>query len=158
MGLDVWSDTIIGIPVDQDLFIEMKTVKAFEHDCEDEKVKFCSKTGKKLWKQIQVLKKGIFDEEDENEDDEDFDLYYFLEDATVGGYKVSRIYSDSGEDSFYVSIDTASTDSHRSGGASWSYLEIPTKEQVDAFKAVMEEKGLWDPENFCIWTIQSVSC
>jgi hypothetical protein len=58
MGVDFYAHSVIGLEIDTDCLVKQEIVKAFDHNIDNQDIMYCSETGRKLWKTIEVPVEG----------------------------------------------------------------------------------------------------
>lgn len=139
MGVDVYSYGYIGLKIKGEDILEMKKVKAFEHDY-PENYKLCPMTGVALWRYEEVLRSGF--------ENKGYDEFKF------GQFDIAQLDFDSNE--YIIILQQVRTGSHRNGDFV-AYTALPTAELTNLFKAKCKEFNLWKDSNFGLWVKTSVS-
>lgn len=142
MGTDYYPMTLIGLKVPKEKIIVEGEELRNNCKCEPKtdpsdypEAKFCSKCGNKTRRAVKV-DKPLFD---------GFRDYY-NEDQKICGYSVEH---DTDARNFFICLYTT-------GHVDWVNMsEIPniSEEAISKFEVDMESVGLWDKEQFGLWTI-----
>lgn len=141
MGADWYSMTCIGLKVPKEKVIT--EIEEYENSCSClpqtpdtyPEAKYCRKCGRSIRRPIKV-ERPLFDIPED----------YYNDKAEIKGWKVEH---DTDACNFYICIFT-------SGHVEYSKLSsipIITVGTLAKFKSDMESTGLWDEEQFGLWTI-----
>jgi hypothetical protein len=119
---------------DPSLLYEEEVVKAFDHQIEDQEVKFCATSGRPLWKTVEEPVEG-FDPDEE----------------TIAGYRI--IYST---DRYHaVACIICADDTYSNGGNEVDFVQLPKNLAIEKkkMKVALEPFGVWDEEKFGLWAV-----
>ncbi|MHA1948344.1 MAG: hypothetical protein ACW987_00640 [Candidatus Thorarchaeota archaeon] len=131
MGTSWTSIAFLGIEIDKERLYLKETVKAYDHDIEDENIKYCSSSGKNLWK-VETTPIPDYNEVKEK----------------LAGYTVIR--SNNGRT--FVGIEIVSSDCYDSANLSMMAEGYNFEKEKQEFKADLEEIGFWN-DQFGMWSV-----
>jgi hypothetical protein len=134
MGYDATAQTIIGVKIDKNQLYENRPVRCCQHKETDKK--FCSECGKMMWKDRKV-RKDFYDAAQEN-------------DNIVG--EVFRLIEIQHSDSCFIGLLAESESNGR-----FAKQNVDVESIKQELQEVMELIGLWEEEDFGIWTHLSES-
>lgn len=142
MGADYYAMTIIGLKVpskriiveEEELRNQCKCTPQVDPD-DHPGAKFCIYCGKEIRRAVKV-DKPLFDGFKD----------YWNRDQRICGWPVNH---DTDARNFYIGIYTSSLVEHEK----MSKMPNISEEVISKFKADMESVGLWDKEQFGLWTI-----
>lgn len=133
MGADYSAYAVIGVKVNRgDLFTDEK-IKAFPHDFPDT-FEYDPQTGRSLWQTRSVPITG-----------------YNVDDETVAGYALI----DAGDGSSYDYIALVAATETGSNGEDDDFEHVPhdLEKEKAKMKAALEPLGLWEGDQFGLWSI-----
>ncbi len=131
MGVDFYSNALIGLKVKRDQVVKLVKAKIFAHDYPEH------------WEVDPVTKRNLWYEDEEEEDVSPYTLFDCGEHSGVA----------------IIALRQAESDSHRSSSdPGFCSLDDYTEKEVGNFRRAMKERGLWSDKDFGLWAVSYVSC
>lgn len=133
MGVDYYANAAIGMKIDPARLRNNPTkVKAFEHNYSEE-FDFDHKSGKKLW----TMERAPIPEFDEDK-------------VTLAGYPL--VYTTDNRDCV-VAVASSGTGSSRRGNDDMGMGSLPSQADIEAFTNKMKSLGIWNQQDFGLWSV-----
>ena len=142
MGMDISSRSFIGLSVVSDDLFTTEVVKAYDHNYPSN-YKVDPITGEKLWATKTVFKKGITDGGYTGLSIDKYDIYLLSDGSDNNGY--------------VITLSKVETGSHRSGNTMAFKKGLPSQNEIDEFKKIMQLHDLWNENAFGIWVVTNFS-